>query len=78
MIKPLILFPFIFKYQVIGVAILGQWHGNSVLSCTVLLEQKRGKRFINAFKLGIERTIVKLYLFNDRTAFNIVIAVKKL
>nr|WP_295421435.1 hypothetical protein [Sulfurovum sp.] len=44
----------------------------------MLLEQKRGKRFINAFKLGIERTIVKLYLFNDRTAFNIVIAVKKL
>ena len=44
----------------------------------MLFQQKGGEGFIYVFKFCIEGTIVELYLLNDRTAFNIVVAVKKL
>ena len=71
-IKTLILFPFVFHDQIIGMIIFKKWNSNGVLFVEVLLNEKFSKWFFYTFKLGIEGTIVELYLFDDRGAFYVV------
>ena len=38
----------------------------------MLLDNKISNRFIDTLKLGVESTIIELYLFDNRGAFNVV------
>lgn len=77
-IETLMLFAFVFEYQIVCMSIFQERYGNSILFIEVLFDDKIGKRFIDALKFGVEGTIVERYLFDDRRAFNIVMVCSKL
>lgn len=78
MMKPFVFVTFIFDQQIIGVVLFEQGRCNIILSILVLLKQYRSKWFIYAFKFGIKGTIVKLYLFNNRISFDVIMVIKKI
>ena len=49
-----------------------QRYRNDVLSVYMLFNDKVSKGFVDTFKFGVESTIVELYLFDNRGAFNVV------
>ena len=77
-VEPLMLFTFVFQYKIISMVIFYERYGNTVLSVKVLFNDEVSERFIYTLKFGIEGTIVELYLFDDRRAFNVVVVCRKL
>ena len=74
MIKPLVLFTFIFQDKIVRMILFEQWCCDDILSLKMLFEQEWGEGFIYAFKLGIEGTIVECDLLNNRISFDVVVA----
>ena len=78
MMKPFVFFTFIFDQQIVGMVLFEQGCCDAKLSILVLFKQQRRKWFIYAFKFGIKGTIVKLYLFNNRISFDVIMVIKKI
>jgi len=75
--KSLVLFSFVFKYQIVGAIVFEQRGGDCVFLVKMLLKKQRRKGSIDAFKFSIECTIVECYFFNNRISFNIIKVIKK-
>jgi len=71
--KPLRSFSFVLYEQIVSFAVLEQWRGNGILFADMLLQKQRSERFVYAFELGVEGTVVKMYLFDDRGALDVVV-----
>jgi|GEM_PF-5862417 len=77
MLKSFILFTFILYDKIVGTVIFEQRCCDIVLSIKMLFEKQGSQGFIYAFIFGIKGTIVKLYLFNNRISFDVVVVIKK-
>ena len=78
MLEPFVFIPFIFDQQIVGMVVFQQGCCDTKLSILVLFKQQRCQWFIYAFKFGIKGTIVKLYLFNNRISFDVIMVIKKI
>lgn len=76
-VETLMFFTFILQYQVVCAVILHQRHGNVVLSVEMLFDDELCQRLVYTLEFGVEGTIVELYLFDDRRAFNVVVVCRK-
>ena len=77
MVEPLVLFPFVFDHEIVGISLFKQRCGNNKFALQMLFEEQGGKRFVDTFELRIESAVVEDDLFNDAVAFDVVVAVKK-
>jgi len=71
--ETLILFPFVLHDQIVCTVLCQERYGNGILFVKMLFYDKIGEGFVNALKFGVEGTIVELYLFDDRGAFDVVV-----
>jgi len=67
----------IFNDQIVCLSLFKQRYSDSVLFVKVLLQKQGAQWFVYTFKFGVEGTVVKLYLFDNTWAFDVVVVAVK-
>ena len=77
MIEALMILSTVLYDEIVRFPFFEQRSSNSILLVKMLLQKQGRKWCINTFKLGIEGTVAKGDLGNDRFSFDIVVITKK-
>ena len=75
--KALILLSFILNHQIVCIPFFEQRHGDGIVFIKMLSYEEGCERFIDTLKFGVEGTVVKLDLFDNTWAFDIVVVAVK-